>query len=128
MSYPPPPVSPGPPNPYGPPGPSVAPRRLGRAALIGGVAGIVGPPLLLLASIAVWQLVNRSSAQDAGIGLLFWGIVLVPGAAFIIGLVTIIIERTRAWGVALLVFSGTWLISTAGTCVVALIVGAAGMK
>ena len=116
------PPSPGDPYPYYPPHPP--PRRglnLGVGALLGVIVGILGPVVLGLIAYAAGQGLTGQVADDI-ISLSILAIFALPVLLLFAGCVLMVPDQLRGWGVAALMASGIWLISSAGVCVVALVV------
>lgn len=116
------PPSPGDPYPYHPRHPP--PRRglnLGVGALLGVLVGILGPIVLSLIAYTAGQGFSGGLADDI-VGLSLLAIFGLPVLLLVAGCVLMIPDRLRGWGVAALMASGIWLISSAGVCVVALFV------
>lgn len=112
------PPSPGDPYPYYPPHPP--PRRglnLGVGALLGVLVGILGPIILSLIAYAAGQGFSGGLADDI-VGLSLLAIFGLPVLLLVAGCVLMIPDRLRGWGVAALMASGIWLISSAGVCTV----------
>ena len=91
------------------------PRGLGAGAGagLGLLAGLLGPVVLgFLTGVAAEIVGEGSSVPVLIIGAFF----VIPVILFASGIVLVIPDFLRGWGVACLVSSGIWLISSAGVC------------
>ena len=100
--------------------PEHAPRQgmgMGVGAALGALVGLLGPIALGLLG---WAVVAWASA-DAGGTLAFLvlaAVVSIPVVLLVGGCILMVPDTLRGWGVAALVASGVWLISSAGVCTV----------
>lgn len=100
--------------------PAPPPRQglsLAAGAALGVLIGLVGPVILALTAWAVQRLFSPSVAE-AFITLSIAAILVLPVILLVAGCLLMIPDRARGWGVAGLMASGVWLISSAGVCTV----------
>lgn len=99
------------------------PRRrgmgLGMGAAVGALSGLLGPVVL---GLIIWAAVALGSGdeRDLLVALLVISAAVIPIVLLVVGCVLMIPDQLRGWGVAALVASGVWLISSAGVCTVLL--------
>ncbi len=99
--------------------PAPDPWRLsaGWGALLGVVLGFLGPVIMAVLTSLVSRLVDNGNPVIAG-GIIL--IMVLPLVLMALGIILAIPDSTRGWGVAGMVASGVWLITSAGVCVAAL--------
>lgn len=107
-----------------PPAPPPPPPRQGLSlaagAALGVLIGLVGPVILALMAWMAQRLLPMDVAESL-ITLSIAAILVLPVILLVAGCLLMIPDRARGWGVAGLMASGVWLISSAGVCTVFLV-------
>lgn len=94
---------------------------MGAGAALGVVVGVLGPVVLALLPWFAGRVGAPGEITNAVIGVSILAILGLPVVLLLAGCLLMIPDRLRGWGVAALMASGIWLISSAGVCVVALV-------
>ena len=89
---------------------------MGPGAALGALVGLLGPILLGLLGWAANSVSPGTSSGEAVISLVLVAILSIPVLLLVGGCIRMVPDSLRGWGVAALVASGVWLISSAGVC------------